>query len=392
MRRILDRLVDIRYERNDIAPERGRFRVRGDVIDIFPAYWEQEMIRVQMFDEEVERITRADPLTGEVLDSLDRVVVWPATHFLTPSEKLLKAVDSIEEELHQRLAELEARGKLLEHQRLSMRTTYDLEMLREMGYCHGIENYSRHLTGRKPGEPPQTLIDFFPEGFLTFIDESHITVPQLAGMLNGDRSRKNTLVEHGFRLPSALDNRPLSREEFFEAVNQVIFVSATPASWELEMSQRVVEQVIRPTGLVDPEVEVRPAEGQIDDLMSEIKTRVTRGERVLVTTLTKRMSESLAEYLEEMGIKVRYLHSEIGTVERVEILRDLRAGVFDVLVGINLLREGLDLPEVSLVAILDADKQGFLQEREKPHPDHGAGRAATSTGRSSCTPGSTRTQ
>ena len=358
---ILKKLVDIRYERNDIAPERGKFRVRGDVIDIFPAYWEAEMVRVDMFDEEVERITQVDPLTGEVLASLDKVVVWPATHFLTPTSQLLKAIAAIKKELAERLAELESQGKLLEYQRLNMRTGYDLEMLKEVGYCHGIENYSRHLSGRKAGEPPYTLISFFPEGFLTFIDESHITVPQLSGMLNGDRSRKQTLVEHGFRLPSALDNRPLSQDEFFEKVGQVVFVSATPSSWEFERAAGVAEQVIRPTGLVDPEVEVRPADGQIDDLISEIKERVARDERVLVTTLTKKMAESLAEYLGEMGIRVRYLHSEIGTVERVEILRDLRAGVFDVLVGINLLREGLDLPEVSLVAILDADKQGFLR-------------------------------
>jgi excinuclease ABC subunit B len=358
---ILKKLVDIRYERNDIAPERGKFRVRGDVIDIFPAYWEAEMVRVDMFDEEIERITQVDPLTGEVLASLDKVVVWPATHFLTPTSQLLKAIAAIKKELAERLAELESQGKLLEYQRLNMRTGYDLEMLKEVGYCHGIENYSRHLSGRKAGEPPYTLISFFPDGFLTFIDESHITVPQLSGMLNGDRSRKQTLVEHGFRLPSALDNRPLSQDEFFEKVGQVVFVSATPSSWEFERAAGVAEQVIRPTGLVDPEVEVRPADGQIDDLISEIKERVARDERVLVTTLTKKMAESLAEYLGEMGIRVRYLHSEIGTVERVEILRDLRAGVFDVLVGINLLREGLDLPEVSLVAILDADKQGFLR-------------------------------
>jgi excinuclease ABC subunit B len=358
---ILKKLVDIRYERNDIAPERGKFRVRGDVIDVFPAYWQQEMVRIDMFDNEVERITQVEPLTGEVLASLDRVVVWPATHFLTPTDQLLRAVKDIEKELQERLAELESQGKLLEFQRLNMRTGYDIEMLREIGYCHGIENYSRHLSGRKAGEPPYTLINFFPEGFLTFIDESHITVPQLSGMLNGDRSRKETLVEHGFRLPSALDNRPLSQEEFFQKVNQVVFVSATPAAWEMQRADRVVEQVIRPTGLIDPDVEVRPADGQIDDLISEIKERVARNERVLVTTLTKKMSESLAEYLGEMGIRVRYLHSEIGTVERVEILRDLRAGAFDVLVGINLLREGLDLPEVSLVAILDADKQGFLR-------------------------------
>jgi excinuclease ABC subunit B len=357
---VLRKLVDIKYERNDLAPDRGKFRVRGDVIDIFPAYWDQA-IRVDMFDNEVERITEVDPLTGEVLADLDRTVIWPATHFLTPTDQLEAAINAIEEELAERLRLLESQGKLLESQRLKMRTNYDLEMLRETGYCHGIENYSRHLSGRKAGDPPYTLIDFFGPEFLTFIDESHITVPQLSGMLNGDRSRKETLVEHGFRLPSALDNRPLSKEEFFDKVGDVVFVSATPAAWELERATRVVEQVIRPTGLVDPKVEVRPAEGQIDDLISEIRERVVKNERVLVTTLTKKMSETLAEYLAEMGIKTRYLHSEIGTVERVEILRDLRAGVFDVLVGINLLREGLDLPEVSLVAILDADKQGFLR-------------------------------
>jgi excinuclease ABC subunit B len=358
---ILRRLVDIRYERNDIAPDRGKFRVRGDVIDIYPAYWDEAAVRVDMFGETVERITQVDPLTGEVLADLDRTVIWPATHFLTPSDQLEKAIQDIEEELDQRLEWLRSRGKLLEEQRLRMRTMYDLEMLRETGYCHGIENYSRHLSGRKEGEPPYTLIDFFSEEMLTFIDESHITVPQLTGMLNGDRARKETLVEHGFRLPSALDNRPLSRQEFFDKVGQVVFVSATPAEFEMQTSRRVAEQVIRPTGLVDPAVEVRPAEGQIDDLMSEIRERVFVHERVLVTTLTKKMSETLSEYLAEMGVKSRYLHSEIGTVERVEILRDLRAGAFDVLVGINLLREGLDLPEVSLVAILDADKQGFLR-------------------------------
>ncbi len=357
---ILRKLVDIKYERNDLAPDRGKFRVRGDVIDVFPAYWNQA-IRVDMFGDEVERITEVDPLTGEVLAELDRTVIWPATHFLTPSDQLETALEEIEEELAERLERLESQGKLLEAQRLKMRTNYDLEMLRETGYCHGIENYSRHLSGRKAGDPPYTLIDFFRGDFLTFIDESHITVPQLSGMLNGDRSRKETLVEHGFRLPSALDNRPLSQDEFFEKAGPVVFVSATPAAWELERSSSVVEQVIRPTGLVDPEVEVRPAEGQIDDLINEIRERVYKQERVLVTTLTKKMAEMLAEYLAEMGIKTRYLHSEIGTVERVEILRDLRAGVFDVLVGINLLREGLDLPEVSLVAILDADKQGFLR-------------------------------
>ncbi|MFH1151346.1 MAG: excinuclease ABC subunit UvrB [Actinomycetota bacterium] len=358
---LLARLVDIHYERNDLAPERGRFRVRGDVIDIFPAYWEDSMVRIDMFDSTVERITQVDPLTGEITETLDRAVIWPATHFLTPSEQLDRAIGDIDEELEGRLEVLHDENKLLEEQRLRMRTMYDLEMLRETGYCHGIENYSRHLSGRKEGEAPYTLIDFFGEGFLTFIDESHITVPQLSGMLNGDRSRKETLIEHGFRLPSALDNRPLSRAEFFERAHQVVFVSATPADWEMSVADRVVEQVIRPTGLVDPEVEVRHSDGQIDDLISEIRERVVRGERVLVTTLTKKMSETLTEYLAETGIKTRYLHSEVNTVERVEILRDLRAGVFDVLVGINLLRGGLDLPEVSLVAILDADKQGFLR-------------------------------
>ena len=357
---ILKKLVDIKYDRNDIAPDRGKFRVRGDVIDIYPAYWKRA-IRVEMLDNLVERITEVDPLTGEVLAEPERAVIWPATHFLTPSDKLEAALQGIEQELEERLFELESNGKLLEAQRLRMRTGFDLEMIRETGYCHGIENYSRYLSGREAGDPPYTLIDFFGERFLTFIDESHITVPQLAGMLNGDRSRKTTLVEHGFRLPSALDNRPLSQEEFFEKVNSVVFVSATPAEFEMKRASRVVEQVIRPTGLVDPEVEVRTADGQVDDLINEIRLRVLDGERVLVTTLTKKMSETLSEYLAEMGVKSRYLHYEIGTVERVEILRDLRAGVFDVLVGINLLREGLDLPEVSLVAILDADKQGFLR-------------------------------
>ena len=358
---ILRRLVDIHYERNDLAPDRGKFRVRGDVIDIYPAYWEEAAVRVDFFGDTVERVTQVDPLTGEVLADLDRTVIWPATHFLTPSDQLDAAIKGIEEELEERLEWLRARDKLLEEQRLRMRTMYDLEMLRETGYCHGIENYSRHLAGRKAGEPPYTLIDFFPEGMLTFIDESHITVPQLSGMLHGDRSRKETLVEHGFRLESALDNRPLSRDEFLAKVGEIVFVSATPADWEIERSSNVVRQVIRPTGLVDPAVEIRAADGQVDDLLSEVRDRVTKNERVLVTTLTKKMSETLSEYLSEVGIKARYLHSEIGTVERVEILRDLRAGVFDVLVGINLLREGLDLPEVSLVAILDADKQGFLR-------------------------------
>ncbi|MCJ7744868.1 MAG: excinuclease ABC subunit UvrB, partial [Actinobacteria bacterium] len=306
--KILKDLVDIHYERNDLAPERGNFRARGDVIDVFPAYGTQ-MIRIELFDKVVERVNEVDPLTGEVLSRLERVVVWPATHFLTPSEKLKQAISDIGEELEERLKVLGSEGKLLEEQRLRTRTRYDLEMLSEIGYCHGIENYSRHLSGRKAGEPPYTLLDFFPDGFLTFIDESHITVPQLAGMFHGDRSRKETLVEHGFRLPSALDNRPLTRDEFFEKVNHVVFVSATPAAWELDRSDRVVEQIIRPTGLVDPEVEIKSAEGQIDDLIFEIKERVSIDERVLVTTLTKKMAESLAEYLGQMGIRVRYLHS-----------------------------------------------------------------------------------
>lgn len=357
---MLEKLVDMHYRRNDYAPERGAFRVRGDVIDIFPAYTER-VIRVDMLEDTVESIAELDPVTGQVRGRLERVVIWPATHFLTPSDNLRGAIEGIEEELEERIGVLNAQGKLLEAQRLKSRTRYDLEMIAEVGYCQGIENYSRFLSGRRKGQPPYTLIDFFSQGFITFIDESHITVPQLAGMYNGDRSRKETLVQHGFRLPSALDNRPLTREEFFEKVGPVLFVSATPADWELVTSTRVVEQVIRPTGLVDPEIEVRSSEGQIDDLISEIQERVKVNERVLVTTLTKKMSESLAEYLAEMGVRTRYLHSEIGTVERVKILKGLRSGEFDVLVGINLLREGLDLPEVSMVAILDADKQGFLR-------------------------------
>jgi len=358
---VIRKLVDIRYDRNDLAPDRGDFRVRGDIIDVFPAYRESDMVRIELFDDVVERITEVNPITGEITARLNKAVIWPATHFLTPSDQLRKAITGIQEELQERLQLLESQNKLLEAQRLKSRTMYDVEMLEHTGYCHGIENYSRHLSGRKAGEPPYTLIDFFGEGFLVFIDESHITVPQLSGMFRGDRSRKETLVEHGFRLPSALDNRPLTQDEFFEKVSDVVFVSATPSEWEVSRSTRVVEQIIRPTGLVDPEVEVRAADGQVDDLIAEIRQRTAAGERVLVTTLTKKMAEGLAEYLGEMGVKVRYLHSEIGTVERVEILRDLRAGLFDVLVGINLLREGLDLPEVSLVAILDADKQGFLR-------------------------------
>jgi len=353
-------LIDIQYDRNDYELSRGTFRVRGDVLDVFPPYAEVP-IRVEFFGDEIESITEVDHVTGEVVNRFSATPVWPATHYVTPKEKLTDAVASIKEELHERLMQLKAEGKLLEAQRLEMRTSYDLEMLEEMGYCNGIENYSRHLDGRKPGEPPHTLIDYFGDDFLCIIDESHVTVPQLHGMYEGDRSRKLTLVEHGFRLPSALDNRPLKFDEFRARIPQTVFVSATPGDYEMRVSQRVVEQIIRPTGLVDPAIEVRSTRGQIDDLMSEVRERAARNERTLVTTLTKKMAEDLADYLLEHGIKVRYMHSDIGTLERVEILRDLRAGVIDCLVGINLLREGLDLPEVSLVAILDADKEGFLR-------------------------------
>ncbi|MDI6692724.1 MAG: excinuclease ABC subunit UvrB [Anaerosomatales bacterium] len=353
-------LIGIQYDRNDYESARGTFRVRGDVVDVFPPYAEN-LVRVEFFGDEIDAIAEVDPLTGEVVEQLESLPVWPATHYVTRPERIQEALDSIREELRERLAELKAQGKLLEAQRLEMRTSYDLEMLETMGFCSGIENYSRHLDGRKPGEPPHTLIDYFPKDFLCIIDESHVTVPQLHGMHEGDRSRKITLVEHGFRLPSALDNRPLTFHEFRERVPQTIFVSATPGDYELRVSEQVVEQIIRPTGLVDPKVVVRPTKGQIDDLMEEIRQRVERDERVLVTTLTKKMAEDLTEYLAEHGVKVRYLHSDIGTLERVEILRDLRSGVIDVVVGINLLREGLDLPEVSLVAILDADKEGFLR-------------------------------
>lgn len=353
-------LIDINYDRNDYELERGAFRVRGDVLDIFPPYADVP-VRVAFFGDEIESITEVDHVTGEVLNRFGATPIWPATHYVTPKEKLQGAIANIRDELHARLVQLNADGKLLEAQRLEMRTNYDLEMLEEMGYCNGIENYSRHLDGRNPGEPPHTLIDYFGEDFLCIIDESHVTVPQLHGMYEGDRSRKLTLVEHGFRLPSALDNRPLKFDEFRARIPQTIFVSATPGDYELRVSQRVVEQIIRPTGLVDPAIEVRPTHGQIDDLMGEVRERAERNERTLVTTLTKKMAEDLADYLFEHGIKVRYMHSDIGTLERVEILRDLRAGVIDCLVGINLLREGLDLPEVSLVAILDADKEGFLR-------------------------------
>ncbi|KKM10511.1 excinuclease ABC subunit B [Clostridiales bacterium PH28_bin88] len=358
---MLRRLVDIQYTRNDYDFHRGTFRVRGDVIEIIPASLAEKAIRVEMFGDEVERILEVDTLTGEVLGQLRHVMVFPASHYVTEEETMRRALASIEEELEERLQELRGAGKLLEAQRLEQRTRYDLEMMREVGFCTGIENYSRHLTGRKPGEPPYTLLDFFPEDFLLIIDESHVTVPQIGGMYEGDRSRKTSLVEHGFRLPSALDNRPLTFKEFEAKVGQVVYVSATPGSYELKRSQRVVEQIIRPTGLVDPEVHVRPVKGQIDDLLHEIRLLAEKNQRVLVTTLTKRMAEDLTDYLREMGVRVRYMHSDIGTIERMEIIRDLRLGEFDVLVGINLLREGLDLPEVSLVAILDADKEGFLR-------------------------------
>jgi excinuclease ABC subunit B len=358
--RVLRHLVGIYYERNDAVLQRGRFRVRGDTLEIQPAYSEFAY-RIEFFGDEIERITEIDPLTGEVLAEHEQVDIFPAKHFITPADKLEKALQDIEAELEERLAELRAAGKLLEAQRLEQRTRYDLEMLREVGYCSGIENYSRHLAQRPPGSTPWTLLDYFPEDWLLFVDESHMTIPQVQGMYHGDRSRKEVLVEYGFRLPSALDNRPLRFDEFEQHINQVIYVSATPGPYERQYSQQIVEQIIRPTGLVDPYVEVRPTRGQIDDLVNEIQKRVRVGERVLVTTLTKRMAEDLSDYLAELGIKVHYLHSEIHTIERVEILRDLRLGVYDVVVGINLLREGLDLPEVSLVAILDADKEGFLR-------------------------------
>ncbi|NLN28046.1 MAG: excinuclease ABC subunit UvrB [Firmicutes bacterium] len=358
--KILRRLVGIQYHRNDIGYKRGTFRVRGDVIEIMPVY-EENLIRIELFGDEVDRILEIDPLTGEILGELDSVTIYPASHYITTEDKMKRAIQSIEAELEERLAELRRAGKLLEAQRLEQRTRYDLEMLQEVGFCQGIENYSRHLAGREPGSTPTTLLDYYPDDFLMFIDESHQTLPQVRAMYNGDRSRKEVLVEYGFRLPSALDNRPLMFHEFERHMKQVVFVSATPGPYEKEHSEVVVEQIIRPTGLVDPQVFVRPVEGQIDDLLNEIETVVERGERVLVTTLTKKMAEDLTDYLADAGVRVRYLHSEIGALERQEILRDLRLGEFDVLVGINLLREGLDLPEVSLVAILDADKEGFLR-------------------------------
>ena len=358
--KLLRQLVDMQYERNDIDFTRGRFRVRGDTLEIQPAY-EELALRIEFFGDEIERIMEIDPLTSELLTEMDSVDIYPAKHFVTSHGKLMLAIESIKQELAERLAELKQQGKLLEAARLEARTNYDMEMLREAGYCHAVENYSRHLSQRPPGSPPSTLLDYFPEDFLLFIDESHMTIPQIRGMHHGDISRKQTLVEYGFRLPSALDNRPLNFTEFGQRVNQVVYTSATPAEYEYNHSQQVVEQLVRPTGLLEPTVEIKPTKGQIDDLLDQIKARVDKKERCLVTTLTKRMAEELADYLIEMGIKTHYLHSEIDTLERVEILRDLRLGVYDVVVGINLLREGLDLPEVSLVTILDADKEGFLR-------------------------------
>jgi len=358
---VIKKLVDIQYTRNELDFKRGTFRVKGDVLDIFPASSSGTIIRVEFFGDEIDRITEVDPLTGEIIGTRTYIAIFPASHYATTREKMERAIRSIEQELEERLKYFREHDKLLEAQRLEQRTRYDLEMMREIGFCKGIENYSRHISGREPGSPPYTLLDYFPKDFLLVIDESHVTVPQIGAMYNGDRSRKESLVEYGFRLPSAFDNRPLTFEEFEQKINQVIYVSATPGEYERKHSAVFVEQIIRPTGLVDPEVVVKPVKGQIDDLMEEIRVRVERNERVLVTTLTKRMAEDLTQYLSEAGIKVRYMHSDIDAIERMEIIRDLRLGVFDVLVGINLLREGLDLPEVSLVAILDADKEGFLR-------------------------------
>ncbi len=353
-------LVNIQYQRNDIEFVRGNFRVKGDTVEVIAVY-DEEATRIEFFGDEIEKIYRIHPLTGEVLMERESVAIYPASYYVAPAERMGQAIEAIEEELEQRYNEFEKTGKLLEAQRIKMRTTFDLEMIRELGFCSGIENYSRHIDGRNPGEPPACLLDYFPEDFLTVIDESHVTVPQIGAMYNGDSSRKRTLVEHGFRLPSALDNRPLRFEEFLERTGQTVYLSATPAKYELERSDGVVEQIIRPTGLIDPQIVVKPSKGQIDDLLEEIKLRVEKDERVLVTTLTKRLAEEVTDYFTELGIRVRYLHSDVDTLRRVELLRELRQGIFDVLVGINLLREGLDLPEVSLVAILDADKEGFLR-------------------------------
>jgi excinuclease ABC subunit B len=374
---ILRKLVDIHYDRNDLNFVRGKFRVRGDTLEVFPAYEERAM-RVELFGDQIERILVMDPVTGEIVGERDELLVFPASHYVAGTARMERAIAGIEAELAERLAELERESKLLEAQRLRMRTTYDLEMLREVGVCNGIENYSRHIDGRGPGTPPSTLLDYFPDDFVLFVDESHVTVPQIGGMYEGDRSRKVTLVEHGFRLPSAIDNRPLRFDEFLDRIGQRVFVSATPGPYELRESSQVVQQIIRPTGLVDPEVVVRPTKGQVDDLIHEIKLRADRDERILVTTLTKKMAEELTDYLLEMGLRVRYLHSEIDTVQRIEILRDLRLGEFDALIGINLLREGLDLPEVTLVAILDADKEGFL--RSETSLVQTIGRAARNVG------------
>ncbi|EJS78601.1 excinuclease ABC subunit B [Bacillus cereus] len=358
---LLRELVDVQYGRNDIDFKRGTFRVRGDVVEIFPASLDEHCIRIEFFGDEIDRIREVNALTGEVLAERDHVAIFPASHFVTREEKMKVAIENIEKELEERLKELNDKGKLLEAQRIEQRTRYDLEMMREMGFCSGIENYSRHLTLRPAGATPYTLLDYFPKDFLIVMDESHVSVPQVRAMYNGDQARKQVLVDHGFRLPSALDNRPLTFDEFEEKTNQVIYVSATPGPYELEQSPEVIEQIIRPTGLLDPPIDIRPIEGQIDDLLGEIQDCIAKNERVLITTLTKKMSEDLTDYLKDVGIKVNYLHSEIKTLERIEIIRDLRLGKFDVLVGINLLREGLDIPEVSLVAILDADKEGFLR-------------------------------
>ncbi len=358
---ILRKLVDIQYSRNDLDLTRGTFRVHGDTIEVFPAAFDNSIIRIEMFGDEIDRLTEVDVLTGEIVAERKHVAIYPASHYVTTKDKLERAIGTIQKELDERLAELKEGGHLLEAQRLEQRTRYDIEMMEEMGYCSGIENYSRHLAGRKPGQAPYTLLDYFPDDFLIMVDESHVTLPQLRAMYAGDRSRKQNLIEYGFRLPSALDNRPLTFDEFTERINQIIYVSATPGDYEMSVQTNLAQQIIRPTGLLDPAVEVRPIAGQMDDLLGEIRLRMERHERVLVTTLTKKMAEDLTDYLKEMGILVRYLHSDIATIERAEIIRDLRAGVFDVLVGINLLREGLDMPEVSLVAILDADKEGFLR-------------------------------
>ena len=358
---ILKKLVDIQYTRNDLNFTRGTFRVHGDTIEVFPAAYSERVVRIELFGDEIDRLAEVDALTGEVIVDRKHVAIYPASHYVTTREKLQVAIERIEAELDEQLKLLKSKDRLLEAQRLEQRTRYDIEMMQEMGYCSGIENYSRHLSNRKPGEAPFTLIDYFPDDFLILIDESHVTMPQVRAMYNGDRARKENLIEYGFRLPSALDNRPLKFEEFQERINQIVYVSATPGPYEMEVQTNVAEQIIRPTGLLDPEIEVRPIRGQMDDLLGEIKQRTAKNERVLVTTLTKKMAEDLTEFLKEVGVRVRYLHSDIATIERADIIRDLRAGVFDVLVGINLLREGLDMPEVSLVAILDADKEGFLR-------------------------------